>query len=65
MTNLELFAFSYFIVAILSGCLLCNALATRKTGFERKRVTPGFAFFLGLIWPIGLLAAYVAFIRDK
>ena len=65
MTDIGVFALSYFIVAVLSCCLLCNALATRKTGFERRRVSPGFAFFLGLIWPIGLLAAYVAFIRDK
>ena len=65
MTGVELFAFSYFIVAVLSSCLLCNVLSTRKTGFERKRISPGFAFFLGLIWPIGLFAAYVAFIRGK
>ena len=65
MTTVQLMVFSYAIVAILSGCLLCNTLASRKTGRESCRVTPGFAFFLGLIWPIGLLAAYVAFIRGK
>jgi hypothetical protein len=64
-SNLQLAVFSYCISALLSFFVLCNKFATRKDGIEKPKITPGTALFLAVIWPIGMLAAYIAFIRNK
>ena len=65
MSNFALFMFSYLVIALLSFLVLCNTLSVKKTSLYERTITPLFAFFLSLIWPIGLLAAYVAFIRGR
>ena len=57
--------FVYAIVALLTSILFCNTLATEKNWHGKRVITPLGALFLGLIWPIGLLAAYIAFIRGR
>ena len=59
MSNIMLVVLAYFIIAVFSFIILCNTLATKRT------ITPHCALFLGILWPIGLLAAYIAFVRNR
>lgn len=61
---MTLAVFSYMLVAILSAILLCNTLASGRAG-RRNLIGPTTAFLLGLVWPIGLLAAWIAFVRGR
>ena len=61
---MTLAVFSYILIAILSAILLCNTLASGKVGWKDP-IGPKTAFFLGMIWSIGLLAAWIAFVRGK
>lgn len=56
--------FSYFVISILSFFVLCNTLASSRPG-RKTRITPLTAFILGVIWPIGLLAAWIVFIKES
>ena len=65
MNSVELVTFSYFIVSILSFFLMCNTFSVPKDESRKPRITPEVALLMSIIWPIGLLAAYIAFIRGK
>lgn len=65
MSDFALFLFSYSAVALLSFLVLCNTLSIKKTSPYKRTIAPAYALFLNVIWPIGLLATYVAFMRNK
>ena len=61
---MEIIVFSYCIAALFAFMFLCNAYSSGRVG-RQDRITPFVAFFLGAIWPISLLAAWMKFLRNR
>lgn len=61
VSNSSIAVFSYLIVALFTFIAMCNVFAISKDGRSGRKMSPLFALFLGILWPIGIPAVFIAF----